>query len=359
MGRDGDNATMPKNGAHSSNATEHRISASASSMAAGSEGYGTTLGLDLTATIFNVSRGEPRILAAQDTGLEGTGRWKLPSLAYSSDGFDGLDDSLQDGMRSLTGLQLGYTEQLGSELLTKPNGFDGANPMKRINVSYVALVSDKANAQFALRNGVAWVPLYDLLPWEDWRSGKPAVIANTISPKLEEWAAADVASSDGRRNDIRVCFGTCQGGWDEEKVSERLALLLTSDTLPSIAAEHANSRRSPRKPELAAQFDAQSLLGVARALGRLRGQIKMKPIVFELVPDRFTLYELQQTVEAILGPPLHKQNFRRLVEHMGLVEPTGEIKSHTGGRPAQLFRFRPSVILEHVHPGMRVRGARL
>ena len=38
------------------------------------------------------------------------------------------------------------------------------------------------------------------------------------------------------------------------------------------------------------------------------------PVVFELMPDEFTLYELQKTVEAILGPHLHKQNFRRLVE---------------------------------------------
>lgn len=350
---------MQKNGAHSSNATEHRIPASASPIEAGSESYGTTLGLDLTATIVNVSRGEPRILATPDIDGDGAGRWKLPTIPYGSDGLDGLDDSLHDGMRSLTGLQLGYTEQLGSELLTKRNGFDGADPGKRINVSYVALVSDKSNAQTALRSGAAWILLYELLPWENWRSGKPAIIANTISPRLEEWAAAEAASAESRRNDIRVCFGTCQGGWDEEKVSERLALLLNSNTLPAIVSEHANSRRSPRKPELASGFDEQSLLGIARALGRLRSQIKMKPIVFELVPDRFTLYELQQTVEAILGPPLHKQNFRRLVEHMGLVEPTGEIKSHTGGRPAQLFRFRPSVVLEHVHPGMRVRSARL
>ena len=70
--------------------------------------------------------------------------------------------------------------------------------------------------------------------------------------------------------------------------------------------------------------------------------------------DEFTLFELQKTVEAILGPHLHKQNFRRLVEGAGLVEPTGEMKTRTGGRPAKLFRFRREVLLERPAPGVRV-----
>ena len=58
------------------------------------------------------------------------------------------------------------------------------------------------------------------------------------------------------------------------------------------------------------------------------------------MPGEFTLTELQHTVEAISGRHLHKQNFRRLVETGGLVEPTGEFRLRTGGRPAQLFKFR-------------------
>ena len=62
----------------------------------------------------------------------------------------------------------------------------------------------------------------------------------------------------------------------------------------------------------------QSLV-LARAIGELRRAIKCRPVVFELMHDEFTLFELQKTVEAILGPHLHKQNFRRLVEGCGLV----------------------------------------
>ena len=76
------------------------------------------------------------------------------------------------------------------------------------------------------------------------------------------------------------------------------------------------------------------------------------------MPELFTLFELQKTVEAILGPHLHKQNFRRLVETGGLVEPTGEYRFRTGGRPAQLYRFRRDVLLERPAPGVRIKTGR-
>jgi hypothetical protein len=77
------------------------------------------------------------------------------------------------------------------------------------------------------------------------------------------------------------------------------------------------------------------------------------------MPEVFTLFELQKTVEAILGPHLHKQNFRRLVEGGGLVEPTEHYRFRTGGRPARLYRFRPDVLLERLAPGVRIKHGRL
>jgi hypothetical protein len=101
------------------------------------------------------------------------------------------------------------------------------------------------------------------------------------------------------------------------------------------------------------RYDHRRIL--ATAIGRIRAKIKWRPVVFELMPDEFTLFELQRTVEAILGPHLHKQNFRRLVETAGLVEPTGIVRTNTGGRPAKLFRFRRDVLLERPSPGVRVK----
>ena len=94
---------------------------------------------------------------------------------------------------------------------------------------------------------------------------------------------------------------------------------------------------------------------LATAMGRLRGKLKYRPVVFELMPDHFTLTALQHTVEAISGRHVHKQNFRRFVEHSALVEPTGQ-HLMTKGRPAQLFRFRPDVLQERPAPGLRLRG---
>ena len=63
------------------------------------------------------------------------------------------------------------------------------------------------------------------------------------------------------------------------------------------------------------RFDHRRIL--ATAIARLRGKLKYRPVVFELMPREFTLTELQRTVEAISGRRLHKQNFRRLVEAGG------------------------------------------
>ncbi len=97
---------------------------------------------------------------------------------------------------------------------------------------------------------------------------------------------------------------------------------------------------------------------LATAIGRLRGKIKYRPIVFELMPPAFTFLQLQRTVEGLSGVRLHKPNFRRLVEQQGLVEETGAVTPETGGRPARLLRFRAGVLLERPAPGLRMPRAR-
>ena len=84
--------------------------------------------------------------------------------------------------------------------------------------------------------------------------------------------------------------------------------------------------------------------------------MKYRPVIFELMPELFTLTDLQRRVEAISGRHLHKQNFRRLVESSAVVEPTGDMLHATGGRPAALFRFRRDVLQERPSPGLRVGG---
>ncbi len=78
---------------------------------------------------------------------------------------------------------------------------------------------------------------------------------------------------------------------------------------------------------------------LATGLSRLRGKLKYRPVIFELMPERFTLLELQRSLEALTGLRLHKQNFRRALERTGFVAPLGEMREDTGGRPAALYRY--------------------
>ena len=74
---------------------------------------------------------------------------------------------------------------------------------------------------------------------------------------------------------------------------------------------------------------------LATGLGRMRGKLRYRPVVFELLPPAFTLTRLQRVVEALAGIQLHKQNFRRLVERGGFVEGTAKLDPRTGGRPGR------------------------
>jgi hypothetical protein len=93
---------------------------------------------------------------------------------------------------------------------------------------------------------------------------------------------------------------------------------------------------------------------LATWIARLRAKIKYHPVVFELMPETFTLLQLQRCVEALAGRLLHKQNFRRLIEQQELVEETGATSQDTGGRPAKLFRFRRDILAERAVVGTKL-----
>ncbi len=84
-------------------------------------------------------------------------------------------------------------------------------------------------------------------------------------------------------------------------------------------------------------FDHAEILGVV--VRRLRGKVDYAPLGFQLLPQRFTLRQLQETHEAILGRRLNKDSFRRSVVARGLVAPTGETEKDMPYRPAELYRY--------------------
>jgi 8-oxo-dGTP diphosphatase len=90
-------------------------------------------------------------------------------------------------------------------------------------------------------------------------------------------------------------------------------------------------------------FDHAEILGTA--VKRLRGKLAYSPVGFELLGASFTLRQLQDVHEAILGRKLNKDSFRRRVRASGQIEPTGQWQGDVDHRPAQLFRFREAPVL--------------
>ena len=80
---------------------------------------------------------------------------------------------------------------------------------------------------------------------------------------------------------------------------------------------------------------------VNAALATMRSRLEQAPVAFSLLPPEFTLSELQQAYETLLGRRLHKASFRRALQAAFLVHPTNEWRSEGRGRPAQLFRYAP------------------
>lgn len=78
---------------------------------------------------------------------------------------------------------------------------------------------------------------------------------------------------------------------------------------------------------------------VDEAVAAAAGWLDSTPVAFRLLPAAFTLSDLQETYEAVLGRSLHKASFRRALQSARLVAPTREWRSEGRGRPAQLYRF--------------------
>ena len=168
-----------------------------------------------------------------------------------------------------------------------------------------------------------------VLPWEAMRSDETiedtaeriARDALGSAPNLVEQVAA---YGDGRRHPsgspLSVAFLALVAAGAPAPVGGTTAWFAIDD-IPSLA------------PRQKVMLDG--------ALHAVRTRLEHSPIAFRLLPTTFTLSELQEIYEILLGRRLHKASFRRALHAAWLVEPTDEWRSEGRGRPAQLFRYAP------------------
>ncbi len=275
-----------------------------------------------------------------------------------------LDLALRNSVREQSGIELGYVEQLYTFADQYRDPLETQGGPRVVSVAYLALMKERLPSGSAVR----WRDWYGFFPWEDWRSGRPALIDQQIAPCAQRWidSGPKQTTREKRRERFEIAFGFGGAAWNGERVLERYELVYE---LGLVAEAHHDRRRKREVVLTKGQFQtvAENVpLGrpmrhdhrriLSTALGRIRGKLRYRPVVFELLPTTFTLLQLQCVVEALAGVRLHKQNFRRLVEKGGLVEGTGLVDRQTGGRPAELFQFRREVLWERPAPGVGLPG---
>jgi hypothetical protein len=319
-----------------------------------------SISIGLSAAIVSVEKENPSALVVARADSEDA----LPFGPFDPESQRTLEQGLRKWVGEQTRFNLGYTEQLytfgdrGRHLPTaQPDDADGT---RVVSVGYLALTRQGEDDASAGKRETRWRPWYHYFPWEDWRGAKPRMIDATILPRLKSFVknAASAQAAELRRERVRLCFGADGVAWDEEKVLERYELLYEAGLVEEArrdsgkpSGRNESGRNESEMLGAAMMYDHRRIL--ATAIARLRGKMKYRPVVFELMAPSFTLLELQRTVEALQGRRLHKQNFRRLVAEQGLVEGTGKFAASARGRPAELFHFRREVLRERPAPGLR------
>lgn len=302
--------------------------------------------IGLSAVVVAIRDGEAVVLTVRHKagGAEFCG---LPFGPFDPQGHRTFELAMRAFVTEQTRFNLGYVEQLytfgdkGRDAPLADVGVSGGadGPPRVISVGYLALAPAAVDTHF---QGSEWRPWARFFPWEDWRQGRPPAL-QPIEAALRAWAEG----APHRLARARLLFALDGAPWNEERVLERYELLYEAGLVQEAARDRGET--PPLQDDALKAAVGEPMISdhrriLATALGRLRGKLKYRPVVFELTPEAFTLSALQRTVEAIAGVPLHKQNFRRALERAELVEGLGRLDVETGGRPAELFRFRREVL---------------
>jgi 8-oxo-dGTP diphosphatase len=157
---------------------------------------------------------------------------------------------------------------------------------------------------------------------------------------LEGAALRELHEETGVRNvflEQLYTFGDPQRDPRGRVITVAYYALIASDKLSLVAgADAAEAQWFPASSVPPLAFDHKSILEYA--LERLRNKLEYTTVGFQLLPEKFTLGELQVVYEVILGRPLDKRNFRRKLALLGILKPLREWQ-RTGRKPARLFRL--------------------
>ena len=313
------------------------------------EGSGTT---EVVAVLIAITDHSARVLTVDQGKL-------LPNGPLMP-----LHRSLQAGVRQWVEEQtqqpLGYLEQLYTFVDTNRRNIEGH---ALVYVSYLGLVQESETVH--QQSQAQWRDWYDYFPWENHLDGVPEMIGALIVPALLAWAneADDATTMQRRQQRICLCWGVGDTlsadaiadihagryedyGWAAEHTLLRYEMLYEAGLIPE-APNYQPSKLPAEWSQIIGTpmyYDHRRV--IATAISRLRAKIEYQPLIFGLMPEVFTLSQLQQSVEALSGMGLHKQNFRRLLDTQNLVKPTGKSSSAQRGRPAKLYRFCHDIELQ-------------
>ncbi|OGL95651.1 hypothetical protein A2348_03480 [Candidatus Uhrbacteria bacterium RIFOXYB12_FULL_58_10] len=128
---------------------------------------------------------------------------------------------------------------------------------------------------------------------------------------------------------------------------DRLGRVVSVAYVALVSSEHVELKTTEKYQDVrwwpvrklpALAYDHKGILAVA--VSRLRAKLEYTNVAWSLLPKKFTLSQLQEVYEIILGRTVDKRNFRRKVLDLKLVEPTGKKSARGAHRPAELFKFK-------------------
>lgn len=138
-------------------------------------------------------------------------------------------------------------------------------------------------------------------------------------------------------------FGEVDRDPGERVISVAYCALVNVNQTDRLALESHSAQWIPlsQLPELG--FDHPRMIESARRW--LRKMFLTEPMAFRLLPEKFTLSQLQELCQTVINDEIDKRNFRKRVSEIPCIEPTGQIDKKTSRRGAQLFRFNEQIYL--------------